>query len=162
LGWVMMGERDLQRIGVLTEVLAGPRNVASAATVLDLSVRQVSRLMLWYRDGGGGALHQARGRTPNNHLESGVGEYALELVRRNYRDIGPTLATEALQDRHGIKVGRETVRKWMVADGLWLSRKQSKISTSHGSVESPNVHQNRDSVLAVQTQSVAAHSRSKD
>ena len=38
----------------------------------------------------------------------------------------PTLATKALQERHGIKVGRETVRKWMAAGGLWLSRKQRR------------------------------------
>ncbi len=122
-----MSAKDLQRIEVLTEVLAGRRSVASAATVLAISDRQVNRLLVRYRDGGGGALiHQARGRTSNNHLESGVREYALELVRRNYRDFGPTLATEALEERHGIKVGRETVRKWMVTDGLWLSRKQRR------------------------------------
>ena len=122
-----MSTKDLQRTEVLTEVLAGRRSVGSAATVLAISERQVNRLMVRYRDGGGGALiHQARGRTSNNHLDTGVREYALELVRRNYRDFGPTLATEALQERHGITVGRETVRKWMVADGLWLSRKQRR------------------------------------
>ena len=127
MGLVAMSTKDLQRIEVLTEVLAGRRTVGSAATVLAISERQVNRLMVRYRDSGGGALiHQARGRKSNNHLEAGVREYALELVRRHYRDFGPTLATEALQERHGIKVGRETVRKWMVADGLWLSRKQRR------------------------------------
>jgi hypothetical protein len=29
-------------------------------------------------------------------------------------------------ERHGMKVGRETVRKWMIEDGLWLSRKQRR------------------------------------
>ncbi len=38
VGLVMMSERDLQRIEVLTEVLAGRRTVASAATVLDVTV----------------------------------------------------------------------------------------------------------------------------
>ncbi|MGI4830035.1 MAG: helix-turn-helix domain-containing protein [Janthinobacterium lividum] len=88
-----MSAKELQRIEVLTEVLAGRRSVASAGTVLSISDRQVNRLLVRYRDGGGGALiHQARGRRSNNHLESGVREYALELVRRNYRDFGPTLA----------------------------------------------------------------------
>jgi len=127
MGLVTMSAKDLQRIEVLTEVLAGRRTVGSAATVLGISERQVNRLMVRYRDGGGGALiHQARGRASNNHLDPGVREYALELVRRHYRDFGPTLATEALQERHGIRVGRETVRKWMVAEGLWLSRKQRR------------------------------------
>ena len=122
-----MSAKDLQRIEVLTEVLAGRRTVESAAAILDIRGRQVNRLLLRYRDGGAGALiHRARGRSSNNLLESGVREYALELVRKSYRDFGPTLATEALQERHGIKGGRETVRKWMAADGLWLSRKQRR------------------------------------
>ena len=50
----------------------------------------------------------------------------LELIRRQYRDFGPTLAAEVLDERHGITVGRETMRKWMVEDGLWLSRKQRR------------------------------------
>ena len=119
----MISERDLQRIEVLTEVLAGRRTVASAAVVLDLGVRQVGRLLLRYRDdGGGGLVHKGRGKPSNRRANEGVREYALELVRTQYRDFGPTLAIEALYERHGIKVGRETVRKWMVADGLWLSR----------------------------------------
>jgi hypothetical protein len=37
MGWVTMSERDLQRIEVLTDVLAGRRTVAAAATVLAIS-----------------------------------------------------------------------------------------------------------------------------
>ena len=52
--------RDLQRIEVLTEVLAGRRTVASAAAVLDVTVRQVGRLLIqidgsqhrWFEDRG--------------------------------------------------------------------------------------------------------------
>ena len=127
MGLVSMSAKDLQRIEVLTEVLAGRRSVTSAATVLAISDRQVNRLLVRYRDGGGGALiHRARGRSSNNQLEAGVREYAIELIRQSYRDFGPTLAAEALQERHGITVGRETVRKWMVEAGLWLSRKQRR------------------------------------
>ena len=127
MGLVAMSVKDLQRIEVLTEVLAGRRSVASAATVLAISDRQVNRLLVRYRDGGGGALiHRARGRTSNNQLEAGVREYAVELIRQSYRDFGPTLATEVLHERHGITVGRETVRKWMVDAGFWLSRKQRR------------------------------------
>ena len=42
------------------------------------------------------------------------------------RDFGPTLATEVLLEKHGVKVSRETLRKWMVEEGLWLSRKQRR------------------------------------
>ena len=123
----MMSKQDLQRIEVLTEVLAGRRTTESAAAVLDVSMRQVQRLLNRYRDGGGGALiHQARGRASNYQLGAGLREYAVELVRQNYRDFGPTLAAEALLERHGVEVSRETLRKWMVEAGLWLSRKQRR------------------------------------
>ena len=127
MGWVMMSKRDLQRIEVLTEVLAGRRTTESAAAVLDVSMRQVQRLLNRYRDGGGGALvHQARGRASNYQLSAGLREYTVDLVRQNYRDFGPTLAAEVLLERHGVEVSRETMRKWMVEAGLWLSRKQRR------------------------------------
>src|SRR5713226_4357547 len=127
MGLVTMSERDLKRIEVLTEVLAGRRTVVSAAAVLALGVRQTFRLLARYQEGGGGALiHQARGRASNRQWNSGVREYAVELVRSKYADFGPTLATELLLEKHAIKVCRETLRRWMVADGLWLSRKQRR------------------------------------
>ena len=55
MGLVAMSLKDLQRIEVLTEVLAGRRTVSSAAAVLAISDRQVNRLIVRYRDGGGGA-----------------------------------------------------------------------------------------------------------
>ena len=78
-------------------------------------------------DGGGVALiHRARGRASNYQLSTGIRDYALELIRQRYRDFGPTLAAEVLLERHGLQVSRETLRKWMVEAGLWLSRKQRR------------------------------------
>jgi hypothetical protein len=122
-----MSKQDLRRIEVLTEVLAGRRTTTSAAAVLSVSVRQTQRLLKRYQDGGGAALiHKARGRTANNRINVGIRDYALELVRQNYRDFGPTLAAEALRERHDLEVSRETLRKWMVESGVWLSRKQRR------------------------------------
>jgi hypothetical protein len=127
MGWVLMSERDVRRIEVLTEILSGRRTVASAAIVLAISVRQVHRLLIRFREDGGGALiHKGRGQASNHRLTPGVREYALELVRTRYADFGPTLAIEVLLDKHGLKVGRETLRTWMVEDGLWLSRNQRR------------------------------------
>jgi transposase len=127
LGWVQMSKRDLQRIEVLTEVLSGRRTTESAAALLDVSMRQTQRLLARYRDGGGAALiHKARGRAPTNQFNLGVRDYAVELVRQNYRDFGPTLAAEILLERHDLQVSRATLRKWMTEAGLWLSRRQRR------------------------------------
>jgi hypothetical protein len=91
MGLVTMSERDLKRIQVLTDVLAGRRTVVSAAAVLALGVRQTFRLLSRYQDGGAGAvIHQARGRASNRQWNSGMREYAVELVRSKYADFEPT------------------------------------------------------------------------
>ena len=43
----------------------------------------------------------------------------MTLVRENYIDFGPTFATEKLEEDHGLKVSRETLRKWMQDAGIW-------------------------------------------
>jgi hypothetical protein len=119
-----MSEHELQRVEVLSRVLDGSMRTCTAAAVLAISPRQVQRLLLRYRENGAGAVrHGLRGRPSNNRLTSGRRDLALHLVREHYADFGPTLATEKLAERHALKVSRETLRKWMIEDGLWRDRK---------------------------------------
>ena len=53
-----------------------------------------------------------------------------ELRREECRDFGPTFAAEHVSKVLGIKVGRDTIRKWLIAAGLWQSRKR-KVETIH-------------------------------
>jgi transposase len=127
MGLIAMSERDLQRIEILSKVTAGRMTVVSAAHVLDLSERQVRRLLERIRTGGAASIrHKAIGRPSNNRISDGVRDYAMTLVRERYADFGPTLTTEKLAERDGLRVSRETVRGWMSEAGLWLSRKQRR------------------------------------
>ena len=47
----------------------------------------------------------------------------MSLVRERYADFGPTLAAEKLAELHACAVSRETLRGWMIADGLWIDRR---------------------------------------
>ena len=127
MGWVAMSERDMQRIRVLSEVIHGRRTTASAAAVLDMTSRQVRRLLGRLRDGGGSAItHRLRGRASNRRIAPEIRSYAVELVRERYADFGPALAAEKLVELHALKVSSETLRRWMIDAGLWLSRKQRR------------------------------------
>jgi transposase len=127
MGLIAMSERDLQRIEVLSKVVDGRMTIVSAAHVLGLSTRQVRRLLERIRtDGAASIRHQARGRPSNNRICDGVRDYAVAIVRERYADFGPTLAAEKLAEEHGLTVSRETLRKWMSAAGLWLSRQQRR------------------------------------
>src|SRR5262249_30422273 len=127
MGMIAMSERDLQRIEVLSKVMAGRMTVVSAARVLDLSTRQVRRLLERLGTGGAASIrHRAIGRPSNNRISDGVRDYAVTLVSERYADFGPTLAAEKLAERDGLRVSRETLRCWMTEAGLWLSRKQRR------------------------------------
>jgi transposase len=122
-----MSERELRRVSVLSEVLGGGRTAVSAARLLGLSDRQVRRLVKAYAAGGAAALaHQGRGRPSNHRVAPDLRDRALSLVRERYADFGPTLAAEKLAELHDCRVSRETLRGWMVVEGLWLSRKQRR------------------------------------
>lgn len=119
--------RELNRVEVLSQVLHDRMTAQTAANVLGLSRRQVHRLLERFRSEGPAAIrHKARGRASNNRIDPGVREFAVTLVRKSFADFGPTLAAEKLEEDHGLKVSRETLRKWMQDAGIWLSRKQRR------------------------------------
>jgi hypothetical protein len=127
MGLIAMSERDLQRIEVLSKVTAGRMTLVSAAHVLNLSERQVRRLLERMQNGGAASIrHKAIGRPSNNRIIDGIRDYAVTLVRECYADFGPTRASEMLAERDGLSVSRETLRRWMVDAGIWLSRKQRR------------------------------------
>jgi transposase len=98
---------------------------AQVAEHLGLTLRQVERLYRAYKAGGAAALvSKKRGRPSPRRLPTSLRERVVRLVRERYSDFGPTLAQEKLTEAHGVKVSVETLRKWMLADGLWTSRSQ--------------------------------------
>ena len=109
-----MSERELNRVEVLSQVVQGRMTAMGAAHVLGLSRRQVHRLLVRFRSDGPAAIrHKARGRVSNNRIDPAVRDFAVTLIREQYSDFGPTLAAERLSEDHGLKVSRETLRKWM-------------------------------------------------
>lgn len=50
----------------------------------------------------------------------------MSLVRARYGDFGPTLVVEKLAEEHDIRLSRETLRQWMIDDGIWLDRQERR------------------------------------
>lgn len=121
------------RLHWIEQATAGRCSQAQAATELGLSVRQVKRLVRAFRIGGATAvLNQRRGKTPNNAKPAAVRARALALVHDHYADFGPTLAAEYLRERHNLALAPETLRQWLIADGLWRA-KPRRLSPVHQS-----------------------------
>jgi winged helix-turn helix protein len=95
--------------------------------LLRLERRQVFRLLKAYRAEGAKGLISKRRGCPSNRRKSEVLRRAvLAVIREWYWDFGPTLAAEKLREVHGITLGRETLRLWMIEAGLWRDRKQRR------------------------------------
>ena len=58
-----------------------------------------------------------RGQLSNRAISDEIKAQAFELVDTHYEDYGPTLIAEKLYERHNIKIGKETMRRWLIASG---------------------------------------------
>lgn len=122
---VTLTTKEVRRLEVVQALHTGTLRQAEAARILDLSVRQVKRLVRRYRGDGAAALASARrGRTPNNALDPVFKQRVLDLYRAQYDDFGPTFAAEKLRERDGVNLSRETLRQWLIAEGLWKPAKR--------------------------------------
>ncbi len=95
-----------------------------AAEEIGVSERHVRRLLRKLRRKGDRAvIHELRGQPSNRKLPAKLEQRAMAILSDPvYRGFGPTLATEYLDQRHGIVVSKETVRGWMSEVGLWKAR----------------------------------------
>ena len=118
-----MSYKEADRVGLIRAVVEKRLRQREAAKRLGIGVRQVKRLVRRYRsDGPTGLVSGHRGKRPNNAIGEGVRREVLALVRKRYADFGPTLAWEKLVEVHGHRLSAETLRQWMMAEGLWRSK----------------------------------------
>lgn len=127
-----MSRRELTRVEVMARVKAGTLALTTAAGMLDVSYRQAKRLWRRYRQGGAKALqHRAVGRPSNRGATARLRHQVLALIRKKYSGeigerFGPTLAAEHLASEDGLTVHHETLRRWMLAAGLWSPARQRR------------------------------------
>jgi transposase len=122
---IPLTEKDKKKEVVIQGVIAGKITQKTAATMLELSTRQIRRLEERYEAGGAAALvHQGRGKLSNHQGSVEDVGRVLELLHGKYKDMGPTLAAEQLEERDGIKISRETIRRLLIKEGLWEASSQ--------------------------------------
>jgi transposase len=125
-----MSARELTRVEVLGRVKAGSLPLVAAATVLGVSYRQAKRLWQSFKRGGARALrHRQVGRTSNRGTMARTRQRVVALVREKYSGdvamrFGPTLAAEHLASEDGLTIDHETLRRWMLAAGLWSRQRK--------------------------------------
>ena len=121
---VQMSLKEADRYAVIQQVIQRTMGQSDAALWLNISVRQVKRLVRAIRqDGAQGAVSKRWGVPSNRRISQAVRDQFIGLVRDRYSDFGPTLACEYLAAQHGYSGSAETLRSWMIAAGLWKAKR---------------------------------------
>jgi len=114
-----MSGKERRRLLAMERVRGGETSLAAVASGLGLSYRQAKRVWRRYvSEGDAGLVHRSRGKPSGRAHAPGLKARSLELCSGRYGGFGPVLACEHLLSDEGIAVGRETLRRWMLAAGL--------------------------------------------
>lgn len=121
-----MTQRDRDRLVVLKKAQKKLIRQEQAARELDMTTRQVRRLLVGLKkEGDKAVIHKLRGRASHRRVDAKVREEAVRILSQEvYRGFGPTLASEYLGERHDIHIGREALRQIMIGARLWRAKRQ--------------------------------------
>src|ERR1700680_4984674 len=129
---ITMSHNELTRLLVLIDIADGRLSVADATGLIGVGRRQIYRLLEAFRaHGADGVISRKRGNPSNRALGLMFRETVLAIVRERYADFGPTLAAEKLSELHGLDLGVQTLRQWMIGAGIWVRRKDRCLVEAH-------------------------------
>lgn len=127
---IAMSQRERDVLKVVGSVAEGKRSQAEAARLLNRTPRHVRRLAKRLAEEGDEALvHGLRGRPSNRRLDEERRAEILQTYRTCYAGFGPTLASEKLAAQ-GLRVSAETLRRWLLAEGLWQRQRRRGVHRS--------------------------------
>jgi len=124
-GNLLMSAKERRRKVEFDGVGEGRMTIVEASEKLDLSYGHCCRTYKRYREeGDAGLVHRSRGRPSNRAKPGAFREAVVGRYRERYSGIGPVLAMEKLAE-DGHEVARETLRRWLLEEGLWEPRRKS-------------------------------------
>ncbi|MGI9080695.1 MAG: ISNCY family transposase [Thermoleophilaceae bacterium] len=117
---ITLDEVAQRRLTILTHLLADDLTLEEAAVLLDLSTRQVRRLIERLRREGAAALvHGNRGNHPVNRIDETRRAQLLELARGTYRGFNPVHLAETLaEEQPHLAVSARSLRRILATDGI--------------------------------------------
>ena len=122
---LVMNHQERHRISICAMIKQRRITIVKGAKACQLSYRQMLRVYQKYSlEGDAGLIFGPRGRVSNrkhsNHQE------IINTYLEKYEGFGPTLAAEYLLE-DGYQVNHETLRKWLIQEGLWKRHRKRTI-----------------------------------
>ena len=127
-----MSLKELSRWEVIKRLIRKEINGTDAAKQLSLSLRQVKNIKARViKEGAKGVIHANRGRPSNRQMSEERVREIETIIKKNYRDFGPTFAAEKLLEIHQIMISREKLRKLMIGWNLWKPKPRKRVKHKH-------------------------------
>ncbi len=121
-----MSRSERRRLEVLSQVRLGKLTLRKGSELLGIGYRQMKRVWGRYQaEGDAGLVHRLRGRPSNRQGDARLRKRVLSRYAKQYGDYGPTLAAGSLAEE-GLVVPVQTLRRWLLAEGLWSRQRQRK------------------------------------
>ena len=125
--YITMSAKELDQIYRFEKLKDALLTQCQVACALGMSLRQIKPKFKRYKQEGKTSLtHKSRGRKSNRRIPAKVVQKAMNLISKCYSDFGPTLASEMLQERHGITIHPETLLLYLIRYDIW-SKKPRKL-----------------------------------
>ena len=126
---IEMSNKELQRKSVIEGVLEKRESQREASIRLGISERHFRRILQRYRkEGVAGIVSKKRAVPSNRRISEDIRAIVDAFVNDpRMRGFGPTLMAEKLEEYKGIHLCKETVRKMMMAAGVWEAKVKKKV-----------------------------------
>lgn len=122
-----MSQKDLKRLHVIRKAIDKQIKQHEAADLLELSQRQVRRLVKRVREESDkGIIHRSRGKEPHRAIADKIKQKVFGLCKGIYAGFNPTLASEKLFERDKIRISRETLRQWFITEGMPYDKRKAR------------------------------------
>lgn len=122
---IILSQREMQRLQVLEQVVRKTLSLKEGSGLMRVSYRQAKRLVNRYlREGPKGLAHRHRGRSAPNARSPEVRSRVLRLHQEFYTQFNDVHFVEMLEEREGLRIGRETVRRWLREAGIGPKRRR--------------------------------------
>lgn len=124
---IAMSLREIDRFRIVQGVIQMDLTQVKAAEVLGITDRHIRRLVRRVREEGArGIVHRSRSRASPHRMLKELEERIAGVVEEKYTGFGPTLASEKLFERDGIRISKEKLRQIMMVHGLWQRKRRRR------------------------------------
>lgn len=118
---------ELKKYNVIKKLYETNGNKKRAALELDITTRQINRLLIGYAEFGKEFfIHKNRGRKPSNYISQEIKNTVIDLYTNKYWDCNYSFFTDILNIRENINISESVVRNILLEEYILSPKSQRK------------------------------------